>query len=58
MKLMDEYIKHEKIEELKQIKAEIQREADIIKHNERLKAYGMEIAIEYIDEHIEKLKED
>ena len=48
LKLMDEYIKHEKIEELKQIKAEFQ---DKILLNQT-------VAIQIIDEHIEKLKED
>ena len=45
------------IEELEKIKAEIQKEADYLKQQkDYAKAYGMEIAIEYIDKHISELK--
>ena len=55
LKLMDEYIKHEKIEELEQIKAEIQEtyKADI---NNDIVSFVKVLNI--IDKHIEKLKED
>ena len=42
--------------ELEKIKSEIQGEANRIKDADWLKAYGMEIAIEYIEEHISELK--
>lgn len=45
-------------EELEDIKAEIQKEADYLKQQRDYgRAYGMEIAIEYIDKHIKENKQ-
>lgn len=60
LKLMDEYIRHEKIEELNQIKAEIQ-DLDLGFVDEEYQsgvAYGIMKFNQILDKHIEKLKEE
>lgn len=57
LSLMDAFVNNAKVEELEKIKTEIQKEADYLKQQRDYgRAYGMEIAIEYIDEHIDSLK--
>lgn len=60
LKLMDEYIKHEKIEELKQIKSEIQ-DLDLGFVDEEYQsgvAYGIMKFNQILDKRIKELKEE
>ena len=60
LKLMDEYIKHEKIEELKQIKSEIQ-DLDLGFVEEEFQAgiaYGIKKFNQILDKRIKELKEE
>ncbi len=60
LKLMDEYIKHEKIEELKQIKSEIQ-DLDLGFVDGEFQsgvAYGIKEFNQILDKHIKELKEE
>lgn len=54
LKLMDEYIKHEKIEELEEIKEEIMWEAN----GQTCARINASRLLSILDKHIEKLKEE